>query len=207
MAPTGPNWKIECDYLESCNCDFGCSCNFSGVPNFGRCEALVGFHIRSGNYGQTRLDGLNFILTASWPRAIHDGNGTMKVYIDQRAAAGQRTAIVEIAYGRAGGNGEFKMFAPTFSYQLEPEFVPIEMNVQGSHSSFKVPDVLEVQLAPHTDPISGAEHEVIINLPKGFIFKTAHAVKTAVMKILSPNLNFDYSGRNAFYAVVSYEGP
>jgi hypothetical protein len=39
------------------------------------------------------------------------------------------------------------------------------------------------------------------------VFQTAHAVKTAVMKILSPNLNFEHGGRNAFYATVSYEGP
>jgi hypothetical protein len=85
MAPASPNWSIECDYLKSCNCDFGCSCNFSGFPNFGRCEALVG--IRGGNYGQTPLDGLDFIYAASWPKAIHQGNGTMRLYIDQRASA------------------------------------------------------------------------------------------------------------------------
>jgi hypothetical protein len=207
MSAASPNWSLECDYLESCNCDFGCSCNFNGFPNFGRCEALVGLHIRKGNYGATRLDGLDFIYSASWPRAIHQGNGTMRAYIDQRASAEQRSAIAEIVYGRAGGNSEFTIFAATFSYQLEPEFVPIEMKIDGSRSGFKVPGVLEVQLAPHTDPVSGEEHEVLVNLPKGFIFQTAHAVKTAVMKILSPNLNFDHSGRNAFYANVSYHGP
>ena len=50
-------WKIDCDYLESCNCDFGCACNFSGFPNYGACHALVGLHIRRGNYGDTQLDG------------------------------------------------------------------------------------------------------------------------------------------------------
>jgi hypothetical protein len=59
-------------------------------PNFGRCEALVGFHIRNGNYGHARLDSLDFIYTASWPKAIHQGNGITRVYIDQRASAEQR---------------------------------------------------------------------------------------------------------------------
>jgi hypothetical protein len=49
--------------------------------------------------------------------------------------------------------------------------VPIEMKVDGSHSSFKVASVLEVQFAPNT------EHELMVNLPKGFIFQTAHAVE------------------------------
>ena len=40
---SGEKWSIECDYMESCNCDFGRACNFSGFPNYGRCETLVGF--------------------------------------------------------------------------------------------------------------------------------------------------------------------
>ena len=97
---SGEKWSIECDYMESCNCDFGCACNFSGFPNYRRCEALVGYHIRRGNYGNVRLDGVDFIYAASWPRAIHEGNGTMRVYIADRASDEQRSAIAEIAYGR-----------------------------------------------------------------------------------------------------------
>lgn len=206
MAPATP-WRMQADYMESCNCDFGCPCNFSGFPTGGYCEALVGFHIRSGHYGSVPLDGLDFIYAGSWPRAVHEGNGTMRVYICDRATSEQRKAIADITYGRAGGNGHFALFAKTLRYELEPEFVPIVMQVDGKRSSFSVPGVLEVQLAPHIDPVSGNEQDVQINLPNGFIWKTAHAVKTAVMNILSPNLHFDHRGRNAFYTVVEYQGP
>jgi hypothetical protein len=135
---TDEKWSIECDYMESCNCDFGCACNFSGFPNYGRCEALVGYHIRSGNYGNVSLDGLDFIYAASWPRAIHQGNGTMRVYIADRAFDEQRNAIAEIAYGRAKGNGPFALFAATLRYVLDPEFVPIEMRVDGKRSRLSI---------------------------------------------------------------------
>ena len=204
---SGEKWSIECDYMESCNCDFGCACNFSGFPNYGRCEALVGYHIRSGNYGKVTLDGLDFIYAASWPRAIHEGNGTMRVYIADRASAEQRQAIAEIAYGRAKGDGPFALFASTMRYALDPESVPIEMRVDGKRSRFAVPGVLEVELAPHVDPTSGKEQEVRVDLPNGFIFKNAQAIKTAVMKILSSSFNFDYSGRNAFFTLVQFKGP
>jgi hypothetical protein len=65
-----PNWSIECDYMESCNCDFGCTCNFSGIPTSGRCEALVGYHVRKGNFGNVSLDGLDFIYAASLVRRL-----------------------------------------------------------------------------------------------------------------------------------------
>src|SRR5258708_13898748 len=89
--PTVPPWKIEADYLESCNCEFGCPCNFSGWPTGGRCEALAAYHIRNGNCGAVRLDGLDFVYAASWPRAIHEGDGTMRLYRrpgTRRAACG-----------------------------------------------------------------------------------------------------------------------
>ncbi len=202
-----PEWSIECDYMESCNCDFGCTCNFSGIPNFGRCEALVAYHIRKGHFGGVPLDGLDFIYAASWPRAIHEGDGTARVYITDRASQAQSQAIADIAYGRAGGNGSFAVFAATIRYKLDPEIVPIEMKVDGKRSRFAVAGVLTVELSPHFDPVSGKENEVQINLPNGFIFKTAHAIKSTLMKIATPNLNFDHSGRNAFYTVVTHSGP
>jgi hypothetical protein len=206
MAAKVP-WRIHADYIESCNCDFGCPCNFSGFPSGGRCETLIGYHIRQGYYGDVSLDGLDFIQAGSWPRAIHEGNGTGGVFITALATAEQRAALVEIAYGRAGGNGPFAIFATTYRQTLEPQFVPIEMTVDGKRSRFAVPGVLEVHLTPHIDPVSGKEQEVQVHLPDGFIWKTAQAVKTAAMRIMSLTLNSDYSGKNAFYSVVEYSGP
>jgi len=204
---TAPNWSIECDYMETCNCDFSCACNFSGLPNFGRCEALVGYHIRNGRFGTVTLDNLDFVYAASWPRAIHQGGGTLCVYICDRANIAQRQAIADIAYGRAGGNGPYATFASTMRYKLEPQTVAIDMHVDGKRSRFAVPEVLSVELSPHFDPVSGNEQDVQINLPNGFIWKTAHAIKSTLMKIATPNLNFDHSGRNAFYTVVTHHGP
>jgi hypothetical protein len=64
-----------------------------------------------------------------------------------------------------------------------------------------------VRIAPFTDPVSGEEHDVEVHLAKGFLWRVAQAAKTAVMKILTPNLHFDHSGKNAFYSVVEYQGP
>jgi hypothetical protein len=206
MTTTVP-WRIQADYMETCNCDFGCPCNFNGFPTGGRCEALVGYHLRCGRHGDVPLNGVEFVYAASWPRAIHEGNGSLCVYVSDRASSEQRHAITEIAYGRAGGSGPFAIFAATFRYVSDPQFVPIAMTVDGKRSRFAVPDILEANLTPHTDPVSGKEQEVEIHLPQGFIWKTAQAAKTAVMKILSPNMNFDHAGRNAFYSVVEYQGP
>jgi uncharacterized protein DUF1326 len=75
-----PNWFIKSDYVETCNCEYGCPCNFSGFATYGNCNAIVLFHIRSGSYGNTKLDSPDFIVAESWPKAIHEEKN---IIIDQ----------------------------------------------------------------------------------------------------------------------------
>lgn len=53
------------------------------------------YHIQNGNYGQdVNLGGLDAVYAASWPKAIHEGNGTMQLFITQKANEKQRKALV-----------------------------------------------------------------------------------------------------------------
>ena len=63
-----PKWHLKADYIETCNCDFGCPCNFNGFPTYGFCRALLLFSIREGNYGDTKLDGIDVIVAQSCQR-------------------------------------------------------------------------------------------------------------------------------------------
>ena len=74
-------WNIKSDYIETCNCDFGCPCNFDGFPTYGFCRALVFFHIKEGNFGKVKLDGLEVVYAVSWSKAIHEGSGTLQLFI------------------------------------------------------------------------------------------------------------------------------
>jgi len=203
-----PRWQMQVDYVETCNCNFGCPCNFSGYPTDGFCEALVGYHVREGHFGRTKLDGLDVIYAASWPKAIHQGGGTLRLHISEGASAEQRDALVRIFSGKAKGNGPFELFAGTMADVQAPVFTPIEFKADGRRSSFRVPNVCEVSLAPFTNPVSGEVQDVRLNLPKGFIFRSAQAARTLVMKMLGTGaLSFDHAGRNAIYARLEFAGP
>jgi hypothetical protein len=203
-----PNWHIKADYVESCNCDYGCPCNFTGFPTYGFCRGLLLFHIREGNYGDNiDLNGLEVIYAESWPKAIHEGNGTMQLFITKNSNENQRRAIVNIFTGKGKGEGPFAIFANTLKYILDPQYVDIKARIDGRKSSFSVPGIIDVQVENYINPVTGEEQDTKIQLPKGFIFKIADAAKTKVMKILTPNLNFDDSGKNAYYSVVEYRGP
>jgi hypothetical protein len=202
-----PKWNIKADYVETCNCDYGCPCNFNGFPTYGFCRALVLYHIRSGSYGSVKLDGVDVIFAASWPKAIHEGNGTSQLYISKKATADQRNAVLEIFSGKAKGEGPFTIFASTMKYVLEPQFVDIVAKIDGKRSSFSVPGVMDIQVEGFKNPVTGEEQDTKIELPKGFIWKVADAAKSKVMHIMTPSLNFDDSGKNAFYSQIEYKGP
>jgi len=203
-----PRWEFKADYVESCNCDFGCPCNFNGFPTDGHCEAAVGYHIREGRYGRTKLEGTDVVAVYGWPSAIHRGGGTMRLYVGDAATPEQREALVRIFSGRAKGSGPFAVFAGTVATEEEPVFAPIEMHIDGRRSRFHIPNACEVALAPHTNPVSGEVQDVRLHLPKGFIFRTAQAARSLVMKVLGAGpLSFDHSGKNAFFARVEFQGP
>ena len=202
-----PNWNMKADYVETCNCDYGCPCNFSGFPTYGNCRAIILYHIRTGRYGNTKLDGLDFITAVSWPKAIHEGNGTALLLITNKANDEQRKALIQIVSGQAMGDGPFAIFAGTFSRFLEPQFVDIDAKVDGKKSTFSVPGIVNVEVESFKNPVTGEEQETKIQLPKGFIWKLADAAKTKIMRITSPDLSYDDSGKNAFYSVVEFKGP
>jgi hypothetical protein len=202
-----PNWNFNADYVEACNCEYGCPCNFSGFPTYGGCNAMLFYHIRSGSYGDTRLDGLDFITAVSWPKAIHEGNGTALLLVTNKANEEQRKALMQIASGQAKGDGPFALFAGTFSRFLDPQFVDIDAKIDGRKSSFSVPGIVNVEVENFTNPVTGEEQDTKIQIPKGFIWKLADAAKSKIMHITYPEMNYDHSGKNAFYAVVEFKGP
>jgi len=77
----------------------------------------------------------------------------------------------------------------------------------GRKARFRCLEFLTFRWENFKNPVTGEDHETKMNLPQGFIWKVADCAKTKVMKIATPNLNFDDSGKNAFYAVVQHEGP
>src|SRR5438105_15353780 len=94
-------WSVRAVHLGNCNCAYGCPCKFSALPTNGHCRSAIAYEIKEGYFGSIRLDGLRAVLITSWPGAIHEGNGTMQVIIDERADESQRDALLKIVGLRA----------------------------------------------------------------------------------------------------------
>jgi hypothetical protein len=170
-------WEIEADELVSCNCAYGCPCQFNALPTYGDCQALAGFQIKRGHFGDTQLDGLRAVAVMQWPGPIHEGSGKAFIIVDQRADEQQRQALLSILSGAETDMGAtiWNVFAATFEEVFEPAFetIDIAIDVDGRHGHVTVEGLAQSVGRPILNPVSGEEHRARISLPEGFEYTLA----------------------------------
>jgi hypothetical protein len=95
------------------------------IMDRGYCAGLLLFRISQGSADGVDLTGRTVALAVDWPGpTLLDGNGTGRVYIDDRAAADQRRELEAIMQGRKGGpmeilGGLVSTWLPTHSTKIE----------------------------------------------------------------------------------------
>ena len=163
-------WTMELEYLQSCNCDYGCPCNFNALPTYGNCEALLAYHVLKGNFGETNLDDVTFAWGLWWPKAIHMGDGIGALYVDSKASPEQVSAIENIISGKYGG-GVFAVFPTTFKTTLPTKIAKIDFHYDPYDGWFTVEGAGEVRSQHIVNPVTGAQWEGELTLPGGIAFK------------------------------------
>lgn len=197
-------WRMETEYIQSCNCAYGCPCNFNALPDKGNCEALLGYRVRTGTFDGTPLDGVRVAWGVWWPKAIHMGNGLGRLYIDEANAA-QRKAVEQIWGGKVGG-GVFQVFNSTFTKTLPPKTAKIHWNFKGVASSFSVDGVGSVESEPIRNAVTGADWKGHVAIDTGINFKKAYV--TSIKKLTlhdEGELNFEHENVAGFVTVTQYD--
>jgi hypothetical protein len=171
------DWSMSGPEIANCNCDWGCPCQFNALPTHGDCRAVVAMRIEKGHFGDVDLAGLIWCGMFAWPKAIHEGNGEAFVVISDKATAEQRNAILTILSGQETVPGAtiFNVFATTFTKMHEPAFAPIEfeLDLERRVGRIRIPGVVETNVEPIRNPVTGQEHRVQVALPKGFEYHLA----------------------------------
>jgi len=170
-------WMIRGVEYGNCNCAWGCPCQFNSPTTYGNCEAMVSGHIEEGYHGDTRLDGLDWVLLVWWPGEIAEGNGRQQAIIDERADDAQRAGLERILLGEdtAPGATHFFVYNSTMAEVLPARFAPIELSidVDARTGSVNVPGLLESTGSPILNAHTGEPHSARINLPNGFEYTVA----------------------------------
>jgi len=179
--------------LIACNCDFGCPCNVNGLPTTGDCEGGWTWHIDSGQWGSTTLDGLSFSIFADWPRAIHEGGGKAVAYLDDAADAAQENALTKIIRGEAGGPWE--MFGNTYEL-IGVSRAPYVVELDGKRPFYKIGEVAVLEVEPITNPVTGDEINPRLLMPEGHLTKDIGLFASRTFRV-DGGVSYDHSGRYA----------
>ena len=197
-------WNLEVEYIQSCNCDYGCPCNFNGLPTHGNCEALVGYRVLDGKFNDTVLDDVVFAEGCWWPKAIHQGGGTGALYVDSNATDQQVAAIEEIFSGRHGG-GFWEVFPRTWKKTHPTKRVKMDWSFRGHESHFKLDGIGECRSSHIKNPVTQEEFEGVIFLPHGITWKKADITNIEHWWLKDGDLNFDHKNVAGFTTIAKYD--
>ena len=177
------NWHLEGEWIKNCNCAYGCPCDFNARPTLGYCKGLVAMHIEKGHFDDTRLDGLKFAAVVEWPGALHEGNGAMQPIIEERASPAQREALFNIFSGKYSADGTlFHILSLIVSRIHDPIFAPIEFSfdMEERTARIRIPGVLESDVEPIKNPVTGAPHRIEVMMPEGFEHRQAEIASATI---------------------------
>ena len=214
-----PDWRLEGDYFDGCNCKSICPCIFALDPTEGHCKGVAAWPIEKGhstsetnngnnsnkNNNSINLANLNVILAVHAPGHMFTGpKWKISLYLDEKANNGQKDALTKIFTGQAGGEF-FAEILPLIGEILGIKSVPIEFNIEGKkRRKIKIPYIVEMEIEGLTGSDPNVESKVInpafSNTP-GYDPIIARSVRHTYK---DHGLEWDNSGRNAFYSRFTY---
>jgi hypothetical protein len=215
-----PDWRLEGDYFDGCNCKSICPCIFALDPTEGHCKGVAAWHIEKGhstsetnngnnsnknNNNSINLANLNVILAVHAPGHMFTGpKWKISLYLDEKANNGQKDALTKIFTGQAGGEF-FAEILPLIGEILGIKSVPIEFNIEGKkRRKIKIPYIVEMEIEGLTGSDPNVESKVInpafSNTP-GYDPIIARSVRHTYK---DHGLEWDNSGRNTFYSRFTY---
>jgi hypothetical protein len=161
-------------------------------------------NICEGSYETVDLSGLRWVVVLCFPGTMHGGRGGREFYIDERATAPQRDALVQILTGKAGGP-LFEIMAAVAPRLEGISFRPVvwEFEREMRRARLVVPGYVEALVEPLVMPPGGEEQRVIVRLPGGLDCRELELAQATELRSHG-SIDFAWEHRFAGLARVEY---
>ena len=195
-------WQVSGSYFEACNCLPVCPCRrvgsrLGGRSTYGVCDFALSWRIIAGQAATTDLSGLSVVMAGSYDDDEPGSPWRVALYVDERADAGQQSALADIFLGRAGGTS-LRNFATHIdeAYAVRPARIVLEHDLSslGIRAGEYV-TVSGVEPVPVEGPVSCAipGHD-----------RPGAEVRTELQRVDDPPLAWEVRGRCGFVADFDY---
>ncbi len=195
------DWKVSGTYFEACNCEAACPCVFTSAPTAGSCTVLLAWHVTSGKFGDTALDGLNAALAAYSPGHMLKGGWKVALYVDERGDQKQRDALAAVFSGQGGGH--LAALGPLIAQVLGVKAVPIHYQENGKKRHLSIPGIAESEIAAL--PGQGGADVTLNNHPFTAVPGYPAVVgKSTKVTYKDHGLDWQINDKNGFYSPFAY---
>ena len=215
-----PDWRLEGDYFDGCNCKSICPCIFALDPTEGDCKGLAAWHIEKGHFtnwtsctnsntsnNSINLAGLNVVISVRAPGNMLTGSKwKIALYLDEKANNDQKEALTKIFTGQVGGEFFAEMLSRVGEI-LGTRSVPIEFTIEGKkRRKIKIPSIAEMEI----EGLAGSNPDIepkVVNPAFSNTPGIDPIIARSTRHIYNDHgLEWDNSGKNAFYSRFAY-GP
>jgi hypothetical protein len=187
-------YQLEGRLLEVCTCNILCPCWVGEDPDSGVCDGTLGWHVDKGTVDGVDVSGHSIVALCHIPGNILKGNWNIRLYVDDKATAPQKDALVAVWTGKKGG--PVADLAKLVSRVDAIEQVPIEFRVEGVKGTLKVGQAIDAALEPYKGA-TGKEttlHDTIFTTIPG---SPAYVGKASHYKATAPGFHVNLQNHNA----------
>ena len=187
-------YQLEGRLLEVCTCNVLCPCWVGEDPDGGTCDGTLAWHIDKGSVNGVDVTGHTIAILCHIPGNILKGNWNVRIYVDDKASAAQKDALVSVWTGKVGG--PIADLAKLVGRVDSIEQAPITFEVQGVKGTLKVGKVIEAGLEPFKGA-TGKEtalHDTIFTTIPG---SPAYVGKASHYRAEAPGFNVNLENHNA----------
>jgi hypothetical protein len=198
-------YHLEGRLLEVCNCRVLCPCWIGEDPDNGTCDTIVAWHFDKGTINGVDVAGSTIAAVAHVPGNILKGNWRAAIYINDKASAKQKDALLEVYTGKLGG--PVADLVKLIGEVVSVEQVPITFDVQGGKGTIKIGEVGYAELEPYKSA-SGATttltDTVFSTVPGAPVFVGKSPRYRSKNKALG--IDVDLQGYNALQSTFKFDG-
>jgi hypothetical protein len=221
-SQNGYDWRLEGDYFDGCNCKSICPCIFALDPTEGDCKGVAAWHIEKGHFtpgshesgsggsvltttNPIDLSNLNVVMSVHAPGHMFTGpKWKIALYLDEKADDHQKDVLTRIFTGQVGGDF-FAEIVPLIGEILGVRSVPIAFNIEGKkRRTIGIPSIVKMEIEGLTGNDPNTESKVTNPAFSNTPGDDPIIARSTTHTYRDHGLQWDNSGRNAFYSRFTY---
>ncbi len=196
-------YQVEGRLLEVCTCNVLCPCWLGEDPDGGTCDGLLVWAVDKGTVNGTDVSGHVLGILAHIPGNILKGHWKVRVYVDDKASAAQKEALLGVWTGQLGG--PVADLAKLVGEVLSVEQTPITFAVKGADATLQMGPSIEANVAPvlGAGGLPTAIHDAVFTTIPG---SPAYLGRASRLRVNVPGFQIDIKGHSAVSASFRFTG-